>query len=96
MFLDKIGRPSIYIPMPMVVCGFLSVLMGQSNSVQHLSLEIINGVKKTGATKGCVLLLAFRLYIAEGIPKLHGSCVYPFLSGICRGGILSWCFISLV
>ncbi|KAJ8593294.1 hypothetical protein M405DRAFT_762180 [Rhizopogon salebrosus TDB-379] len=36
MYLDKIGKPSIYLPTCMVIWGLISVLTGQ---FQHLSVE---------------------------------------------------------
>ena len=72
--------------------------MGSYNSpdgsVHHLSVELTN-VNKNRNDEGVRPKFLDRTEIDEGL-KLHRSYVQSFFRGICRGRILSWCFIAFV
>ncbi|KAJ8583459.1 MFS general substrate transporter [Rhizopogon salebrosus TDB-379] len=59
MFLNKIGRPSIYIPTCVAICGFLSVLMGATKGFMGaVCTNFFLGLAEAGFYPGALFLLS--------------------------------------
>ncbi|KIP07689.1 hypothetical protein PHLGIDRAFT_409595 [Phlebiopsis gigantea 11061_1 CR5-6] len=59
MFLSRISRPSLYLPMCMIVWGFLSLLTGCANNfTQVLLTRVILGIVEASFFPGAVFLIS--------------------------------------
>ena len=93
MYLDKIGRPSIYFPSCMSLWGLILGLMGQFS---HSSLNMINVNQNRDSKRVRSSFWVIQGVPAEVVVKLRRRCVGSFPLGIRRGCILLWRSIDFV